>query len=89
MIKIVATGGEAVRGSRWGGDGPGLNVPARIVWSAALGMVVGAVASLAAMGFVNLVLLLDVWLVLGHHRRRAGQHPHRERAEHPEEVARQ
>lgn len=34
---------------------PELSAPARIVWSVALGMAVGAVASLAAIGFVDLV----------------------------------
>ena len=34
---------------------PELSAPARIVRSAALGMVVGAAASLAAIGFVDLV----------------------------------
>ena len=43
---------------------PELNTPARIVWNAALGMVVGAVASLAAIGFVDLVLLLNEWLLV-------------------------
>jgi len=38
--------------------GPELSAAARIVWNAALGMVVGALASLAAIGFVDLVLLL-------------------------------
>ncbi|MCY4452834.1 MAG: chloride channel protein [Immundisolibacterales bacterium] len=37
---------------------------ARIAWSAALGMAVGVVASLAAIGFVDLVLLLNEWLLI-------------------------
>ena len=41
-----------------------LSAAARIVWNAALGMAVGAVASLAAIGFVDLVLLLNEWLLI-------------------------
>ncbi len=37
---------------------------ARIVRNAALGMAVGALASLAAIGFVDLVLLLNEWLLI-------------------------
>ena len=44
--------------------GPELNAAARIVWNAALGMGIGAVASLAAIGFVDLVLLLNEWLLV-------------------------
>ena len=44
--------------------GPELSAAARIVWNAALGMVVGALASLAAIGFVDLVLLLNEWLLI-------------------------
>ena len=44
--------------------GPELSAAARIVWNAALGMAVGAVASLAAIGFVDLVLLLNEWLLV-------------------------
>ncbi len=44
--------------------GPELSASARIVWNAALGMVVGALASLAAIGFVDLVLLLNEWLLI-------------------------
>ena len=43
---------------------PELSAPARIVRSAALRMVVGVVASLAAIGFVDLVLLLNEWLLV-------------------------
>ena len=41
-----------------------LSAAARIVWNAALGMAVGAVASLAAIGFVDLVHLLNEWLLV-------------------------
>ena len=41
-----------------------LSPAARIAWSAALGMAVGVVASLAAIGFVDLVLLLNEWLLI-------------------------
>ena len=44
--------------------GPELSAAARIVWNAGLGMAVGAVASLAAIGFVDLVLLLNEWLLI-------------------------
>ena len=44
--------------------GPELGAAARIVWNAALGMVVGALASVAAIGFVDLVLLLNEWLLI-------------------------
>ena len=44
--------------------GSELSAAARIFWNAALGMVVGAVASLAAIGFVDLVLLLNEWLLI-------------------------
>ena len=44
--------------------GPELSAAARIVWNAALGMVVGALASLAAIGFVDLVFLLNEWLLI-------------------------
>ena len=44
--------------------GPELSAAARIVWNAVLGMVVGALASLAAIGFVDLVLLLNEWLLI-------------------------
>ena len=44
--------------------GPELSAAARIVLNAALGMAVGAVASLAAIGFVDLVLLLNEWLLI-------------------------
>ena len=44
--------------------GPELSAAARIVWNAALGMVVGTLASLAAIGFVDLVLLLNEWLLI-------------------------
>ena len=44
--------------------GPELSAAARILWNAALGMVVGAFASLAAIGFVDLVLLLNEWLLI-------------------------
>ena len=37
---------------------------AQIAWNAALGMVTGVVASLAAIGFVDLVLLLNEWLLI-------------------------
>ena len=43
---------------------PEPSAAARIVWSAALGMAVGAVASLAAIGFVDLVLLLNERLLV-------------------------
>ena len=43
---------------------PELSAPARIVRSVALRMVVGVVASLAAIGFVDLVLLLNEWLLV-------------------------
>ena len=41
-----------------------LSAAGRIVWNAGLGMAVGAVASLAAIGFVDLVLLLNEWLLI-------------------------
>ena len=41
-----------------------LSAAGRIVWNAALGMAVGAVASLAAIGFVDLVHLLNEWLLV-------------------------
>ena len=41
-----------------------LNTAARIGLNAALGVLVGAVASLAAIGFVDLVLLLNEWLLI-------------------------
>ena len=44
--------------------GPELSAAARIVWNAALGMAVGALASVAAIGFVDLVLLLNEWLLI-------------------------
>ena len=44
--------------------GPELSAAARIVLNAALGMAVGVVASLAAIGFVDLVLLLNEWLLI-------------------------
>ena len=43
---------------------PELSAPARIVRSVALRMVVGVVALLAAIGFVDLVLLLNEWLLV-------------------------
>ena len=44
--------------------GPELSTAGRIVSIAALGMVTGALASLAAIGFVDLVLLLNEWLLV-------------------------
>ena len=44
---------------RWG-----LNTASRIVSIAVLGMVTGGLASLAAIGFVDLVLLLNEWLLI-------------------------
>ena len=44
--------------------GPELSTSGRIVSIAALGMVTGALASLAAIGFVDLVLLLNEWLLV-------------------------
>ena len=44
--------------------GPESNTAARIVRSAILGMVTGTLASLAAIGFVDLVLLLNEWLLI-------------------------
>ena len=41
-----------------------LSTAARIAWIAALGMAVGALASLAAIGFVDLVFLLNEWLLV-------------------------
>ena len=41
-----------------------LSAAGRIVWNAGLGMVVGVLASLAAIGFVDLVLLLNEWLLV-------------------------
>ena len=43
---------------------PGVDAFTRIVWSAGLGMATGALASLAAIGFVDLVLLLNEWLLI-------------------------
>ena len=44
---------------RWG-----LNTAARIVSIAVLGMVTGGLASLAAIGFVDLIFLLNEWLLI-------------------------
>ena len=41
-----------------------MKTAARIAWTAALGTVVGALASLAAIGFVDLVALLNEWLLI-------------------------
>ena len=41
-----------------------LSTAARIAWIAALGMVTGALASLAAIGFTDLVFLLNEWLLV-------------------------
>ena len=44
--------------------GPELNTVTRIVWIAVFGMATGATASLAAIAFVDLVLLLNEWLLI-------------------------